>query len=99
MLAQLGQQRGDLGRLVHPDAEYQRAPGRCRLVERVVDDHSADLVDRLGVTGDELEQGGAEILQDPAQAGPRSSGGHGDKHVPDGRARDRDRVWASMTKS
>src|ERR1700722_16873463 len=44
-------------------------PGQDRLVHRVVDGDAADLVDRVGVAADELEQRPAEVVEHPAQAG------------------------------
>src|SRR5580704_3696052 len=56
-------------RSTRPAAEGGGPPRQDRLVHRVVDGDAADLVDRVGVAADELEQRPAEVVEHPAQAG------------------------------
>ena len=70
--AELAQQRDDLVRVVDADAEHQRVAGQHRRVDRVVDDDAADVVGAVGVAVDQVQQGGAEVVEDPAEAGARA---------------------------
>ena len=75
VLAEGGQQRGDGGRLVHPDTEHERPARQHRLVERVVDRHPAHVAGswRGGGLPDKLEQRRTEILEDAVQAWLRAN--------------------------
>ncbi|GAA0923721.1 hypothetical protein GCM10009554_02020 [Kribbella koreensis] len=61
--------------------------GEHRLVEWVVDDDATDLGRLVGVTVDEFEQGGAQIVEHPAEACTWSIR-HGRQHLSELRSRE-----------
>ena len=76
---QLAEQRRHLLGIVEPDAQHECLVRQHRHVDGIVDHHTADLVDCLRVALDEVQQGGAQVVQDTAEAGARlgAAGGHG----------------------
>ncbi len=80
------EQFDDLGGLVHGDAEHEGPGRRYGLVVRVVDDDAADVrgvapgPGPVDVAEDEVEEGGAQVLQDAPEAGSRT-GGDRDEHA------------------
>lgn len=69
LLAQFGQQPGDLIRILQPDAEYQRIPRQDGFVHRVVDDDSAYVFTPVRGAVRQVQQRGAEIVDHPGEAG------------------------------
>ena len=80
---ELAQQLRHLIRVVEADTEHERAVRQHRDVHGIVDHDAADLLGRLGVAVDEVQQGGAQVVEDAAEAGARlrAAGGHGQSHL------------------
>ena len=68
--AELTQQLDDGVLAADADTEDQGVRGHGRHVDSVVDDQPGDLHRPVRVAVDEVEQGGAEVVDDPAEAGP-----------------------------
>ncbi|GAB1819002.1 hypothetical protein HerbRD11066_21660 [Herbidospora sp. RD11066] len=73
MGAERAEQRrqGASGR-VDPHAQHQRARREDRFVQGVEDHQGADALGVVDVSGDEFQEGGAQVVEDPPEAGTRS---------------------------
>ena len=81
LLAEVEQHLADRVRIGQPDGEDERVRRQHRVVERVVDDQTADVVDGVGLAVDKLEQRHAEVVEDPAETGAGSLGHRYEHHL------------------
>lgn len=72
MATERANQLDDGVRVVDADAEDERVGREHRVVDGVVDDDAADVLRALGVAVDDLQERGAEIVENPAEARART---------------------------